>query len=105
MAFDPNDLIYPMTFVYVNTDKFEGEEAGIKKGDIVFVAGTRSLPLTEDDPYTTRVFIYVQPVVDDYIDNDRGFYILDPVSVTNLPPEDNERLLALAQERVDATTH
>ena len=102
--FNPEDLIYPMTFVYVNTDKFENEE-GIKlmKGDVLFVAGTRSLPISEDDPYTTRVFIYTQPVVDDYIDTTAQIYILDPVSVTNVDKEENKRLLDLAVERANAT--
>lgn len=103
MAFNPEDLIYPMTFVYVNTNKFAEEEGGIEKGDIVFVAGTKSLPLSEDDPYTQRIFVYVQPVVDDYIDDTKGFYLMDPINLANLLPEDNERLLNLAQERADAT--
>lgn len=102
MAFNPDDLIYPMTFVTINTNKFEGEEGGIKLGEVVFVAGTKILPISEDDPYTQRVFVYVQPVVDDYIDMEH-FYLMDPIHVTNLPKEENERLLQLAQERADAT--
>ena len=103
MAFNPEDLIYPMTFVSVNTDKFENEEGGIKNGDVVFVAGMKVLPLSEDDPYTQRVFIYVQPVVEDYINMEGGFYLLDPIHLTNLPKDENKRLVDLAQERADAT--
>lgn len=100
--FNPEDLIYPMTFVTVNTDKFENEEGGIKKGDIVFVAGNKVLPISEDDPYTQRIFIYVQPVVNDYIDMEGGFYLLDPIHLSNLSKEENKRLVELAQERADA---
>lgn len=101
--FDPKDLIYPMTFVSVNTNKFEKEEAGIKKGDVLFVVGSRALPISEDDPYTQRIFIMCQPVVDDYIDTTAQIYILDPLSVDNLHSEEHDRLYKLAEERANAT--
>lgn len=103
MKFNPEDLIFPMTFVSVNTDKFEKEDGGIKKGDILFVAGDKAFPVSEEDPYTQRVFLYVQPVKEDHIDTSKGFYIIDPISVTNLPAEENERLLKILQEWADAT--
>lgn len=101
--FNPDDLIRPMTFVYVNTDKFENEEVKLTKGDVLFVAGSRALPLSEVDPYTQRIFIYAQPVVDDYIDTTAEIYILDPINVTNLSEDENERLYKLAEERANAT--
>jgi len=101
--FDSADLIYPMTFVSVNTDKFENEEAGVKKGDVLFVVGSRALPLEEHDPYTQRIFMLCQPVVDDYIDTTAKIYIFDPKSLTNLHSEEHDRLYKLAEERANAT--
>jgi len=100
---DKKDYIHPMSFVFVNTDKFEAEEGGVKKGDVLFVVGTRALPLSKEDPYTQRVFIMAQPVVDDYIDTTGKVYILDPLSVTNVEEGEAKRLMELAQERANAT--
>jgi hypothetical protein len=100
MSFNPDDLIQPMTFAYVNTDKFVEEQ--VNKGDVVFVMAAQAFPVSEEDPYTQRIKLFVQLVHDDYIDTDGKVYVMDPTSLTNLDKEENDRLYKLAEERAQS---
>lgn len=82
-------LIKPFTFVAITHNKLE-EEHGIKQGDIMFVASAKAFPISEDDPYTQRILFFVQKTVDEKIDDESGFFLVDPVSIENIDPEEHK---------------
>ena len=89
------DLIRPFTFVVINHDELN-KEHGIVQGDTLFVASAQAFPLSEDDPYTQRIFLFAQRLKEDeLIDDEGGFYVIDPKSVNNLSKEENDRLSLL----------
>lgn len=94
------DLIYPMTFATINSDAFE--EFNVKRGDLVFVAGTKSVPLSEDDLYTQRVKMLVHLTENEHICTP-DIYMMDPASLTKLSDDENKRLIDLANEHANAT--
>lgn len=97
---DYDSLINSLDFVEVVVDKFE--EQGVKKGDVVFIAGLKAFP-TDEDPYTQRIKFFVHLMEGDYIDVDKGIYVMDPASVLKLPQEKQEYYIGLAKERAEAT--
>ncbi len=90
-GFEMKDLIYPRTFVAINSDAFV--EHGIEKGTIVFVAGTKAVPVSEEDPYTQRVKMFVHILDEEKIDTSSGLFLMDPHSLINISSEENKRLL------------
>lgn len=85
------EYIRPFTFVTINHDDL-AEEHSIKKGDILFVAGAKAFPLSEEDPYTQRIFMFVQKMAGDMIDDEAGFFVMDPHSLLNVDKDENDRL-------------
>lgn len=85
-----NNLIYPMTFVAINSNAFV--EHGVEKGDIVFVAGTKAVPVSDEDPYTQRVKMFVHILDNEKIDTASGLFLMDPNSLINISAEKNKRL-------------
>lgn len=87
-------LIHPMTFAAINSDAFV--EHGVNKGDIVFVAGTRAVPISDDDLYTQRVKMFVHKInEDETIDFKGGLFLMDPNSLVNIDKGENDRLFEL----------
>lgn len=84
------DLIYPMTFVAINSDAFV--EHGVERGDIVFVAGHQVVPVSEEDPYTQRVKMIVNRLDGDSNIIHEGMYLMDPNSLINISKEEGTRL-------------
>jgi len=92
-----NNLIYPMTFATINSDAFEEHE--VFKGDTVFVAGTKAVPVSDEDPYTQRVKMFIHLVDDEEkVDTASGLFLMDPHSLLNVSKEENERLIELNGE-------
>lgn len=91
MEEETNKYIRPFTFVTINHNNLE-EEHGIPEGACLFVAGAKAFPLSEDDPYTQRIFMFVQKMSDDVIDDEGGFFVMDPNSLVNVSKEENDRL-------------
>lgn len=85
------EYIRPFTFVTINHNNL-AEEHSIKEGDTLFVAGAKAFPLAEDDPYTQRIFMFVQKMVGDMIDDEAGVFVMDPHSLVNVSKEENDRL-------------
>jgi len=84
------DLIYPMTFVAINSDAFV--EHGVERGDIVFVAGHQVVPVSEEDPYTQRVKMIVNRLDDKDFIVQEGMYLMDPSSLINISIQEGLRL-------------
>lgn len=95
--------IHTMEFVRVTTDKLEGD--GLPAGSIVMVGALKALPVSEEDPWTQRIKLFVHKTENDYVDVAAGIFVIDPTSVEKLSEEENERIYKVNQERADATTH
>lgn len=99
------DLIKPFTFVKINHNKLQ-EEYGLAEGDVVFVASAKAFPISEDDPYTQRILFFVQKTKDEKIDDESGVYVLDPVSLSHIDPEEHKIYVNVNGIVYDyATTH
>lgn len=84
-----DNLIYPMTFVAIDSDAFV--EHGVKRNDVVFVVGTKSVPVSEEDPYTQRVKMFVHKInPDNTINYTGGMYLMDPKSLSNISQEEHD---------------
>lgn len=82
-------------FVEVISSTLDKEE--LKKGSVLFVAGTQ--PVSEDagDPYNLRVKLIVCPTVDGHIVNTK-FFMLDPKSVIKVGTEEQLQLIKVMEE-------
>lgn len=99
--------IKPFYFARLNHNKLE-KDHGIAKGDVVFVAAAKAFPLSEEDPYTQRIFFFVQKVEEMKIDDESGFYIVDPVSLDPLDGDLNDTYAVandITYEHVTGTVH
>lgn len=88
---EASEYIRPFTFVTINHNEHE-EDHSIKEGDILFVAAAQAFPVSEEDPYTQRVFMFVQKMAGDMIDDEAGIFVMDPHSLKNISKEENDRL-------------
>ena len=93
--------IHTMEFVRVTTDKLEGD--GLAKNSVVLVIALKALPVSEEDPWTQRIKLFVHKTVDGYVDQYAGIFVIDPISVEKLSEEENEKFYDLNAERENAT--
>jgi hypothetical protein len=100
------DLIKPFTFMSINHNRL-AEEHGLKEGDVVFIAAAKAFPMSEEDPYTQRIFFFVQKTVDDKIDDESGVFMLDAKSLSFIDPEEHKIYVNVNEIVYDkpATTH
>lgn len=82
-------MIKPFTFVAINHDKLK-EEYGIGKGDVVFVAALKAFPISEEDIYTQRIYLFIQKLIDEKIDDESGVFMIDPSTVDQIDPEEHK---------------
>jgi len=77
---DTSKYIRNGDFCQIVSDKFEAEH-GVKRNTIVYVVGTKALPMSEEDPYTQRIKMIVH-IVDHnlHVVFDK-MYIMDPDSL------------------------
>ena len=79
------NFIQPNTFVRLNSDA--PPESGVENGAILYVAGLKALPITEDDPYLQRIYALVHFVDEEDHINLKEVAIADP---RELEPVDEE---------------
>ena len=79
---DVSKLINVGDFCEVASDKFV--KFGVKRNHIVYVAGSKALPLSENDPYTQRVKFFVHLWDKDYFHKDKKLYLMDPDSLAKV---------------------
>lgn len=73
-------FIHPGDIVVVKDHHLKKD--GLPSGSRVAVAWMKALPLSEKDPYTQRIKLFVQKVRDDNIpDPDSPIFVIDPHSV------------------------
>ncbi len=78
-------------FCEVVTDKFV--EHGVKRGHVVYVAGHKALPISEEDPYTQRIKFLVHLYNDHTGEMGRALYLMDPDSILRLDDYDQDNFL------------
>lgn len=76
-------LIFPGDIVKINVHSLKKD--GLPRGTKVAVAWTKALPLSEDDPYTQRIKLFVQKVdQDNNPDTSSPIFVVDPRSVKHI---------------------
>ena len=84
------NLIRPLDFCEIVSDKF-AEEAGVKRGHIIYVAGLKALPVSNEDPYTQRIKFFVNLVnMDGSVDP--RLFMIDPNSIQKVKPSRQKTL-------------
>lgn len=86
-----DNLIRPSDYCLINTDKFE-ENEGVKRGQRVWIAGHRALPISEEDPYTQRIKFYVHLLDKDGLLILPNMYIMDPNSLKKVGKNEAKKL-------------
>lgn len=81
---------------HIVSDKFI--EQGVKRNQLVYVAGHRVLPIAENDPYTQRIKFLCQLLSKDG-ELDQKLYLIDPTSLSLVGKKKQEHYLALIKER------
>lgn len=93
-----DNLIRNGDFCEIVTDKFIPE--GVKRGSIVWVAGHKALPISQEDPYTQRIKFFVHIVRDKHVKPDK-LYVMDPVSIQKLSERKQKALDAIYRKDFD----
>lgn len=76
-------MLGPMDFARVVSDK-KMKGSGLSRGDVVFIASRKELPILHNDPYLLRIYVIVAKVVD---------------GLPQLPREDNDHLMITVDPR------
>lgn len=79
-------------FCIVVSDK-KLKNSGLKRGDVVMVAGVKPAPIKKSDPYLQRIFVVGLRFDGDNLqvpkeDNDFLAYLIDPRNLEKLPDEE-----------------
>lgn len=86
-------------FCEVVTDKFE--EHGVKRGHIVYVAGHKALPISEEDPYTQRIKFFTHLFNQHTGEINPDLYLMDPLSILPVNDSLQEKYMALVRFMYD----
>ncbi len=72
-------------------------EHGVKKGDVVYVAGDSIVAVSEEDPYELRRVFVAAWMNGDHIDVDRGAFTIDGNNLKACSKPKQERLDAIKE--------
>lgn len=78
-------------FCEIVSDKFTKE--GIKRGHLVYVAGHKALPISDEDPYTQRIKFFVHTYNPHDKEMGKELYLMDPNSILPVNGSDQEYYL------------
>lgn len=98
--YNTDHLIRTADFCQIVSDKF-AEETGVKRGHIVYIAGHKALPESENDPYTQRIKFFVNLVSRDGVVDGSKLYLVDPVSIVKVNPRRQKTLLEKARAKIE----
>lgn len=85
------DYIKSGDFCEIVSDKFTKE--GIKRGHLVYVAGHKALPISDEDPYTQRIKFFVHTYNEHTYEMGKELYLMDPNSIFPVDKSSQEFLL------------
>ena len=88
---DVSRFIRTGDFCEIVTDKFT--DIGVKRGQHVYVAGHKALPISEEDPYTQRIKFLVHTMEGDIV-KVKDLYLMDANSLLKVDEGKQEYLLA-----------
>ncbi len=89
-------LIRSLDFCQIVSDKF-ADEIGVKRNHVVYVAGLKALPVSDEDPYTQRIKFFCHLVKDDHVDATK-LYIVDPTSIQKVGKLKQKKLTQILSE-------
>lgn len=95
------EFIKDQDFCKINTDKFEKDE-GVAKGQLVYIAGHRALPISKEDPYTQRIKFFVHLLDKDEQIVFGPIYLMDPSSLDKVSDSKQAKLTKKLTDRMDA---
>jgi len=84
-------LIRTGDFCEVVTDKFIHEN--VKRGHLMYVAGHKALPVSDEDPYTQRITFFARLYNQFEKKMGKEIYIIDPISIRPFSAKKQKRLL------------
>lgn len=93
---DTSKYIRNGDFCQIVSDKFEAEH-GVKRNTIVYVVGTKALPMSEEDPYTQRIKMVVHLVGNDLHVIFDKMYIMDPDSIQKVDENKQKNLTGILE--------
>ena len=86
-------------FAEIVTDKFFDQ--GVKRGRLVYIAGHRALPISENDPYTQRIKFMTHLLEDEHVKPSLGLFIMDPDSLLKVDENKGKALLEIMKADFD----
>lgn len=88
-------------FCEIVTDNLEAD--GLKRGQRVYVIGSRALPISEKDPYTQRIKFFAHVLLDaKTMHFDERMFLLDPSSLNKVKKNEQAKLTARLKELFNA---
>ena len=96
---DASKYIRNGDFCQIVSDKFE--DIGVKRNTLVYVVGTKALPISEEDPYTQRIKLLVHLVDHDLHVTFDKVYIMDPNSVQKVDENKQKNLTSILEVDFD----
>lgn len=95
---DVSKLINVGDFCQVASDKFV--KFGVKRNHFVYIAGSKALPVSENDPYTQRVKFFVHRTEDNHVIRDK-MYLMDPDSLTKVGKGKQKQLTDILRKDIE----
>lgn len=92
---DTSKYIRNGDFCQIVSDKFE--EHGVKRNTLVYVVGTKALPMSEEDPYTQRIKMVVHLVDHNLHVIFDKMYIMDPDSIQKVDENKQKNLTGILE--------
>ena len=97
VKYDTSKLIRSGDFCEVITEKFTDKD--LKRGQLVYVAGAKALPISEEDPYTQRIKFFVHLVENNIVDTSQ-LYLMDANSLLKASVARQKKSTKLLREQV-----
>lgn len=96
---DTSKFIRTGDFCKLVSDKFEA----VKRGHLLYVAGHKPLPISEEDPYTQRIKFFVHLVSHDGKIDTTKLYLMDANSMQKVSNSKKKQLLEIAKADENST--
>ena len=98
---DTSKFIRTGDFCKLVSDKFEDND--VKRGHLLYVAGHKPLPISEEDPYTQRIKFFVHLVSKDGRIDTTKLYLMDANSMQKVGSRKKKQLLEIAKADENST--
>lgn len=97
---DTSHLIRSGDFCEVVSGMFKDD--GLKRGNYVYVAGHKTLPISQEDMYTQRVmFLCHKANKEGSISMEEGFFLIDPSSLMKVDGKKQRRMSETLSQQIE----